>query len=237
MSGAADEARLLDRHADVLFRMDDHQRLVGLNELGDDPPPRLFLARGETTHRIWFGADVGEGTIETCRAIARELPRWDGQQPAASLYDSIRAALALEAPIVDETNGPAFRFGERVDIPTETGARVIDAASAQLLEYNFPYTRSILALRSPVVGIVVDGSVVSACYCARKRPNACEAGVDTVEPYRGRGFAALVVSAWRDAVETLGREPLYSTSWDNLASRAIAARLRLIPYAETVSLR
>src|SRR5258705_7156726 len=149
----------------------------------------------------------------------------------------MRAAVALEAPIVDETNGPAYRFGEHVDIPSEAGARVLDAASAHLLESNFPYTRSVLALRSPVVGVVVDGSVVSACYCARKRPNACEAGVDTIEPYRGRGFAALVVSAWRDAVETEGREPLYSTSWDNLASRAGAAKLPLIPYAQTLSLR
>lgn len=237
MSGAADEARLLDRHANVLFRMDRHGRLVGLNEPGDDLPPRLFLARGETAHRIWFGADVGEATMEACRAIARELAGWDGQQPPASLYDSMRAAVAKEGPIVDETNGPAYRFGERVDIPTEAARRVIDAASAHLLESNFPYTRSVLALRSPVVGVVADGSVVSACYCARKRPNACEAGVDTIEPYRGRGFAALVVSAWRDAVETEGREPLYSTSWDNLASRAIAAKLRLIPYAETLSLR
>jgi GNAT superfamily N-acetyltransferase len=237
MSGGADEARLLDQHANVLFRMDKHGRLVGLNEPGDDPPPRMFLARGETTHRIWFGADVGDVTIEACRAIARELPSWDGPQPAASLYEPVRAAIAQEAPIVDETNGPAYRFGERVDIQTETGARVIDAASAQLLESNFPYTRSVLALRSPVVGVVVDGSVVSACYCARKRPNACEAGVDTIEPYRGRGFAALVVSAWRDAVEREGCEPLYSTTWDNLASRAIAAKLRLIAYAETMSLR
>jgi GNAT superfamily N-acetyltransferase len=237
MSGAADEARLLDQHPNVLFRVDRRGRLVGLNEPGDDLPPRLFLARGETAHRIWFGADVGEATMEACRAIARELPGWDGQQPAASLYDSMRAAVALEAPIVDETNGLAYRFGERVDIPTETDARVIDAATAHLLESNFPYTRSVLALRSPVVGVVVDGAVVSACYCARTRPNACEAGVDTIEPYRGRGLAALVVSAWRDAVETEGCEPLYSTSWDNLASRAVAAKLRLIPYAETLSLR
>jgi hypothetical protein len=234
---AADEARLLEQHAGVLFRMDHHERLIGLNEPGDDVPPRLFLARGEITHRIWFGAGVGEATIEACHAISRELPSWNGQQPGASLYDSLRAAVALEAPIVDETNGPAYRFGERVDIPIDTDARVIDAASAQLLDSNFPYTRSVLAFRSPVVGVVIDGSVVSACYCARKRPNACEAGVDTIEPYRGRGFAPLVASAWRDAVEAEGSEPLYSTSWDNVASRAVAAKLRLIPYAETLSLR
>jgi len=237
MSNAADEARLLDQHADVLFRMDTDGKLAGLNEPGDDPPPRLFLARDETTHRLWFRADVGEATIDACRAIARELPPWDLQRPPRSLYAPLREAIDREGPIVDETNGPAYRFGQQVDLPNHAPATVIDEASAHLLESNFPYTRSILAFRSPVVGVVVDGSVVSACYCARKRPGACEAGVDTMEPYRGNGFAALVVWVWRDAVENEGRQPLYSTSWDNLASRAIAAKLRLIPYAETLSLR
>lgn len=237
MSNAADEARLLDQHADVLFRMDTDGKLAGLNEPGDDPPPRLFLARDETTHRLWFRADVGEATIDACRDIARELPPWDFQQPPRSLYAPLRKAIDREGPIEDESNGPAYRFGDRVDLPNEALAIVIDGTSAPLLESNFPYTRSVLAFRSPVVGVMVDGSVVSACYCARKRPNACEAGVDTIERYRGLGFAALVVSAWRDAVEKEGREPLYSTSWDNLASRTVAAKLWLIPYAETLSLR
>jgi hypothetical protein len=30
--------------------------------------------------------------------------------------------------------------------------------------------------------------------------------------------------------------PLYSTSWDNTASLAVARRLGLMPYAETISL-
>jgi hypothetical protein len=45
-----------------------------------------------------------------------------------------------------------------------------------------------------------------------------------------------VVAAWRDAVEVDGRVPMYSTSWDNVASLGIARKLALIPYADTLSI-
>jgi GNAT superfamily N-acetyltransferase len=62
-------------------------------------------------------------------------------------------------------------------------------------------------------------------------------GVATEEAYRGRGFGVAVVSAWRVAVESEGRMPLYSTWWDNAASLGVARRLGLVAYAETLSLR
>ena len=123
-----------------------------------------------------------------------------------------------------------------MELPTDAEVRLIDAGSAHLLERFFPYTRSVLASRRPVVGVVVDGAVVSACYSARSRPTAAEAGVDTEEPHRRKGLGALVVSRWRDALEAEGRAPLYSTTWDNHASLAVARRLGLIPYADTLSI-
>lgn len=53
---------------------------------------------------------------------------------------------------------------------------------------------------------------------------------------RGRGLAPLVVAAWREAAERSGRQPLYSTSWDNEASLRVARKLGLIAYADTFSL-
>lgn len=124
----------------------------------------------------------------------------------------------------------------RVDVPLDADVRLIDPASAPLLDAHFPYTRSVLAARSPVAGVVVDGSVVAACFSARRRPEAHEAGVATEDAWRGRGFASAVVACWRDAVTAMGAQPLYSTSWDNLASRAVARRLGLAVYADTLSL-
>ncbi len=236
MGFAADEQHLLRQHADVLFRMDERGRLTSLNEPGDEPAPRLFLARSRDTHATWFRADVPAEAVDTCRSIAIRMPAWDGSPSPPAAFEELRSVIAASGPIDDETVGPAFVFGERVIVPDEDEVLIIDAESAHLLERHFPYTLSVLESRDPVVGVVLDGAVVSACFAARSTHAACEAGVATVEQYRGRGLAPIVVSAWRGAVERGGRQPLYSTSWENAASRAVARRLRLVAYAETFSL-
>ena len=110
---------------------------------------------------------------------------------------------------------------------------LITPENAELLTESFPYTKSILDERSPVVAVVRNGQAVSACYSARKTQDATEAGVATLEGYRGRGFAVASVAAWARAVFDSGRTPLYSTSWDNHASSAVAAKLGLETYAAT----
>ena len=59
---------------------------------------------------------------------------------------------------------------------------------------------------------------------------AHEAGVDTLEAYRRRGYAASAVAAWALAVRALNLVPLYSTSRDNEASQGLARRLGLVQY-------
>jgi len=60
--------------------------------------------------------------------------------------------------------------------------------------------------------------------------------VETVLAYRGRGYANTVVAAWARDILATGRMPLYSTSWQNLASQAVARKLGLIQYGTDVSL-
>lgn len=230
------EADLLRQHADVLFQTDATGRLVAINEPDGEAPPRLFLARGRATHLVRFRRDVSAPTVEACLRLCKLLPPWDGRPSHPSLFEPLRLALAGDAPITVGERGPAFLFGERLDQRIDAQVIVIDERSAHLLERNFPYTRASLGWRSPVVGVIGDGAIVSACYSARRTPAACEAGVDTEDPYRGRGYAPAVVSAWRDAVELTGAVPLYSTTWDNAASLGVAKKLSMVPYAETLSL-
>jgi len=52
-------------------------------------------------------------------------------------------------------------------------------------------------------------------------------GVETAPRYRGRGYAAEVVTASAREVYAHNRVPLYSTSWTNKASLTVARKLGL----------
>ena len=78
---------------------------------------------------------------------------------------------------------------------------------------------------SPSEGVIEEGRVVSLCASVRITGAAHAAGVETLPAFRRRGHAADVVAGWAAAVRGLGAVPLYSTSWDNTASRSVAASL------------
>jgi hypothetical protein len=87
-----------------------------------------------------------------------------------------------------------------------------------------------------VVAVVEDGYPVSICFSARKSGVAAEAGLETAEAFRGRGFGPRVAAAWALSIRAAGRVPLYSTSWANDASLAVARKLGLLAYASHWSL-
>ncbi|HEY4751714.1 MAG TPA: GNAT family N-acetyltransferase, partial [Candidatus Limnocylindrales bacterium] len=236
-----DDLAWLLQHADVLFDIDAEGRLTRVNE--PDPeggPPVVFVARGRRATLARFRDDVPAEVSSRLGAIARELPAWDGGHGDLADYEPLLAAVREWAVNRGDevSHGPAFRFVDSASAPqpARDDLLLVVASNAHLLDRHFPYTRSVLASRSPVTGIVRDGAIVSACYCARRRPTACEAGVATAEDYRGAGLAVPVVAAWAEAARAAGMTPLYSTTWDNEASLRVAAKLGLDAYADTLSL-
>lgn len=79
--------------------------------------------------------------------------------------------------------------------------------------------------REPRVAVVEEGAAVCLCFSSRLTERAAEAGVETLEAYRGRGYAVAAVAGWAHVVRSPGRIPLYSTAWDNRASHAVARKL------------
>ena len=77
---------------------------------------------------------------------------------------------------------------------------------------------------------MVDGRAVSVCASVRETPHYHEAGVETLEDHRGHGYAADVAAAWASELISSKLIPLYSTSWENIASRSVAKKLGLRMY-------
>jgi hypothetical protein len=88
-----------------------------------------------------------------------------------------------------------------------------------------------LAERAPIVAVMEDGDAVSVCFCARRSVRAAEAGLETAAAFRGRGLGPRVTAAWAFEIRASGLLPLYSTSWSNSSSLAVARKLGLEPCA------
>ena len=227
---------LMEMHVEALYRLDGQNRLLAVNEPGEpQPPPRLFFARTREGH-LWRSAhDLPESVVDEVEPLLRAEPITpDLSQPPRCLA-ALQAALARDAPLSETWSGPAWHFPD--ELPAfEHDVIPITPERDELVRLVFPILADDLPWRQPCLAIVQDGRLASLCYSARNTPTAAEAGVDTIEAFRGRGYAPAVVAAWARAVRQEGRIPLYSTSWDNLASQSVARKLGLILYGADLSM-
>ena len=218
-------------HLRTLYRFDPAGRIVSTREPQPAIGPSFTLIRGRS-ERVWaVAARVEPDLAKELAALAeQEQPLGDEQdwQKPPRFAERYHALLGGEL-----TSGPALEFPNQIDAPR--GVSLIDDAS--LLARHFRgWTSEEMPGRTPMAAILVDGQAVSLCGCARRTDEAAEASLETAELFRGQGLAAKVTAAWATAVRASGRLPLYSTSWENLASLAVARKLNLSVYAASWSL-
>jgi RimJ/RimL family protein N-acetyltransferase len=221
---------LMRLHVEALFTHDGGGDLGRVNEPGGAPAPRFFIGRTADGAMWRFRHDVEHDSRRELDAAAeddarRELLLESPLDP--SRYEDI---LARVAPIQRTWSGPAFCFPRELPatpvLVTEEDTELL----RPLLQEWLPDVR----LCQPMFALTVDGRAAAVCCSVRRTEMAHEAGVETARSYRGRGYAGPVVTAWARAVRGMGRVPLYSTSWQNEASRAVARKLALIQFGSDV---
>lgn len=218
-------------HAGALYVHDGNNRLLRVNEPDPDgPAPRFFMVR-TTAGNLW------RTRYDLPANLATEIERLAADEPVISDLSELSEPchhvaqytelLEQHAPLSSIDRGPAYYLPE---LPQPTGIVTITPANLPLLGAYFPFTRSRHAELGPVVVRVMDEVAVAVCFSARITSQVAEAGVYTVEGYRGRGYAVEVARGWAASIRATGRLPLYSTSWENVASQAVAANLGAVPY-------
>ncbi|MGH2618173.1 MAG: GNAT family N-acetyltransferase, partial [Thermomicrobiales bacterium] len=182
-----------------------------MNEPDPPPAPRLFVGRTRAGNIWHYRHDLPEAVAAQLDALLREEPiATNLEQPPACLA-ALQVALTGQGPTPKSWSGPAWQFSDALPAPGYATVRITPADDA-VVRQVYPILADDLPWREPCVAIVRDGRLASVCYSARNTPVAAEAGVDTVEEFRGRGYATAVVTAWAQAVRQDGRIPLYSTS-------------------------
>lgn len=221
----------------ALFTHDSAGRIVAINEPGGGPAPRFFLGRTRAGNLWRVRHDLPEPIARRLDALASCEPVHGDLHTEPHNMAVFREALHVDRGDQPVGSGPAYYFPDALLLP----ARVTRITRANLhLLRGMGWDLETFAKEfegwEPVVALVEDQVAVSLCFSARLTEHAAEAGVETRETHRGRGYASAVVTAWACAIRATGRIPLYSTSWDNDASRAVARKLGLVQYGADLSL-
>jgi hypothetical protein len=218
-----DPRELMHAHADALFTLDARGDLLRVNEPAGDVAPRFFLGMTAAGPLVRFRADVDRATRdELTQTAARVQPGPDVLNRALDASPFL-VILARSRPIEKTWLGPAFLCSG--DVPPCPAAIRIDADNRELLRPLLGEWVADVPLCQPMRALVLEARAVAVCCSVRRTDTAHEAGVETAAAFRGRGHGAEAVRAWILAVREAGRLPLYSTSWQNVASQAVAKKL------------
>lgn len=226
--------RLLQIQVEALFCSTAEGRLCCNNEPGEPLAPRFFMGRTAEGNLWRYRDDLPAALLREVDACCRAEPVSRDLAERPVHYEAIRAALARHAPIRSEQRGPAYWCPPPAQLPGEVV--LIGPTNAHMLQGSFAGVLPYMHGGAPVVAIVIDGRVASLCWCARITRRAAEAGVETVPGYRGLGLATRAATGWVAAIYQRGLLPLYSTSWENLASQGVARHLGAVLYAENWSI-
>ncbi|MYA69425.1 GNAT family N-acetyltransferase [Candidatus Poribacteria bacterium] len=221
---------LMKIQLEVLFTQDENGCLQHINEPtgAAEPAPRFFFGYTNEGSICRFRHDLPDNVVTQLKEIAATKPMPMNSQQISSVHGQFKEILQRHAPIEQVWVGPAYRFPEQIALPTNVVR--LSRTHAGLLKGDFAEMVSELNSLQPYLAVIEDSRAVSICRSVRSSSRSHEAGVDTLVGYRRRGYATSVVAAWARAVRVLNCIPLYSTSWDNVASQGVVQRLGLVQY-------
>ncbi|WP_374020961.1 kasugamycin N-acetyltransferase AAC(2')-IIb [Paenibacillus thiaminolyticus] len=217
----------MELHAEAMFTHDRNMRLLTINEPwpGQPPAPRFFLGRaieGSALCRIRH--DVPEKLVAQLKELCADEPIIRDFRTKPRHFETYMSLLHGER----FTMGPCYLVPDIV--PTREIVRITRANSTELLHGGFEWLTSEIDYAQPCIALVRDNRAVSICRSVGIASGAHEAGLETLDNYRGRGFAGAVVAAWAQAVREMDAWPLYSTLGENQASQRVARKLALSLY-------
>jgi hypothetical protein len=223
---------LMRVHVEVLFTHDASGDLDRVNEPDGAPAPRFFLGRTPNGVVRRFRGDVDQELRRELVILSTEEILRDQPIDAATDAAPDEQILTRAAPVKRVWAGPAFSFPD--DLRANDEATLVTAENASLLEPLLAAWLPDVPICQPMAALIVGGRAVAVCCSGRRTGTGHEAAVETAPMFRRRGYGAEIVPGWARAVREVGRVPLYSTSWQNEGSLALARHLGLIQFGNDV---
>jgi GNAT superfamily N-acetyltransferase len=227
-----DPKHLMRLHVEALFSCDPSGSLLAVNEPDGGPAPRFFLGRTSDGNECWVRHDLDASLIRDLVSLCESAPVGLETDAKSDSADPFLSRLEEDLPVEKTWMGPVYCFPPDL-LGIDDTVRVTPENASLLTPYLEDWVPDVRD-GVPCTAFLEDNKAVSICCSVRITSRAHEAGVETHRDFRGRGYAAKVVAAWAQAVLQEGPVPLYSTSWENDAARALAKKLELIHYGTTL---
>lgn len=202
---------------EAMFQMDERGRLVG-------PAPHFYLLRTPQNVICRFHADLADDVVLRLEGLSRR----ERERPAqwqSEYGDYLSPLAAPNLRVAAMRAGPLYTFPD--DLALSSAFAAIDETNSYLLHNGFEEWLPNVATSQPFFAAIEGDRAVAVCATVNASQKAHSAGVETLAPYRGRGFAADAVAGWARAVRALGATPFYGTTFDNVSSQRLAWRLSL----------
>lgn len=219
---------------EAMFTHDHRSRMEALNQWDGGLAPRFYLASTPESKMARFRTDLPDDLAEKLQQLCDNEPATTDLLRVPTYQDEYVRLLESHEPVERVWAGPAYLFPSEITPGTQPVA--INEENADLLRGGLEEWIPDVPHRHPFMAMIEDGRAVSVCASVRITARAHEAGVETLPAYRRRGHAANAVAGWASAVQKMGAYPFYSTSWDNIASQSVAARLGLSMFGTDFSI-
>ena len=233
----------IDLHIQSIFSFDTSGRIDGMNDWVDHGLPRMSIAFDHDGGPLGlkFGANVEDPddwaarvdhVVEQRRRRGTPIAPTD-QASFEQWRDELREVLAdLDGTQI--TGGPAYVADpDKIPKIPPTETLLVTEQTAHCLSRFLPEWLADVPHQQPMAVTVLGDDAVAICGSVRKPPRrgaepvGYQAGLETAANVRRRGYAVPAVLAWCHAVDAVGFVPVYSTSWDNIASQRTARRCEL----------
>lgn len=192
----------------------------------DEAAYELILTQSRPPWSLYLGSFAQEQVAIWHAAVAPEqqLPLLEQARRADAVWDQalkMRREIVFHAPRISPTQ----------QAQSQQFARILTAEDVDLLNAMRPEEAPITLKpqKTPYIGVVIDGQLVSIAHSSRKTSSACELGIDTIGAARRRGYAAAATVLWTALVQQQGLVPIYSAYAENTASLHLAQTTGYLP--------
>ncbi|MEZ5553372.1 MAG: GNAT family N-acetyltransferase [Pseudomonadales bacterium] len=229
-----DAETLMHAHVAAMYEHNARDRMLCINDWLKRPAPLFWMGR---TANSWSWRLRSDLPIDQSAALEAALRSWRWTDSASAVETANQRAemvrLLADLGVAGETvSGPTFVCRKNFTHPLSGRyqTRAVTAAQQGLLRDGLEAWVPDVAHQQPFVVSLDDDQAVSVCASVRITQTAHAAGVETLPAFRRRGHGVNAVAAWAARVQAAGALALYSTTWDNAASRAVATRLQMVEF-------